>query len=231
MPDTMNIGGNTFTVNKSFGHNPYEQFAAPMVNITTVVDGVQHYRSADDFTSIDDSGIYSTDIRRTLLRFKIAATDVIAECSETLQFTSGVSTYELSSTPVRKIVSIGAFTEGVDYRLDNRSVIEWIGSTPDDAAEFTVVYEAHFNSYWLANDMTDRLRMHLMANLEHALKGTGVRVQGVSDSVDISMTFADDNISAFAFDVTAVYPWSWKRELTEEDGPLIDNVNVTVEEK
>lgn len=216
-------------VKRSFGKNPYDVFENPVVNLTTPVDGVLHYRPIDDFAKIENNSVYNTDIRRTVLRFKVAATDAIVTSSEKITFALGTSKYKLTDVPVKELTSVGSFAIGTDCVLIDRDTIEWIGATPADGEAFTVEYLAFMNGYWLANDIAEQLKADVRANLERRLADYKIRIDSVSDNTDISVTYADDKVSAFAFDVRVVYPWSWSRELTEEDGTLIELINVTVE--
>lgn len=225
IPTSFDVDGNTHSPKKTRGKFVLGEYSSPTINIAFIGDGTPYYTSIGDFEEIQNDTLVNRDVRTTIARYKVGANNTQANSTETITHSNGTTTYPLYHTPAIKINSIGPFVKGTDYNLAN-SEIEWIGSTPGDSEEFTVDYDYIEDGYWLTSSITDLLMKDILANLPKTLAEYKVDVQSVSRAHDISAIYSDEQVSALTFDVQLVYNYSWTRKLTDDDGPLIDSLDL-----
>ena len=225
VPSTFILNGHTFTVTKTFGNNPLGDFTGPTINFSIIKDGMPYRKFIGELVKVDDVSIRSGEAQASLMRYKVAAIDTKVQTFEAVVYRSGTNMYTLNNDPVLRIISP---VENFKLREDRRT-IEWIGDTvPDDGETVTVSYEYVESGYWIASEIATQLRKYFLANIKPKLAAHSVDVLQMSEAKDISAVFVRENVYGFAFDVQVVYTYYWSRSLTEEDGPLIGQVDNTL---
>lgn len=231
IPTTYTVDGVEFTTKNTNGKVALGEYSSPTINLSFIGDSTPHYESIGDFEEIDGNVLTNKDVRTVTARYKVGANNQLLTADETITFQLGTLQYSLNHTPVVKVNSIGSFVEGTDFNLINNDTIEWVGNTPADSEDFVVSYEYIEDGYWLVNAIADLLLKDIRTNVQSALTDYSVDILRISDITDLSEIYSDVQVSALAFDVRLVYNYSWSRTLTDEDGPLIDQIQLDLSEE
>ncbi len=230
IPVTYTVNGTEVTPKQTFGGNPLGEFQGPTINFSLPVDGLSYRKFIGELVYTDETRLQSGEAQTSLLIYKVAALDTQTSATEEIVHSTGTQGYTLANGPLLSITSIAGFVAGVDYILgSDRKSVEWLGaSTPADSETFTVVYEYIESGYWIASQIATELRKYILANLKVTLAPYYVDVQHVSEARDISAVFVRENVFGFAFDVQVVYTYYWSRALTDEDGPILEQISNTL---
>lgn len=222
VPSIFTVNGQEFTVAKTFGSSPLGDFTGPTINFSVIKDGTPHRKFIGELVSVNDVDIRSGEAQTSLLRYKVAALDTKVQTSEEIVYRAGTGLYTLRNDPVLRVITP---TENVTLREDRRTVA-LAGFA--DGETVTVSYEYIESGYWIASEIATQLRKEILANIKPQLTAHSVDVLQMSEAKDISAVFVRENVYGFAFDVQVVYTYYWSRSLTEEDGPLIGQVDNTL---
>lgn len=228
VPESVSVNGHSVTVNKTVGSVPLNPLSVPAVNIKFVAEGTPYYRSIDDQADIVNDVLKEQDVRSVVVRYTVGAKDEVVTSSETFVYSTLQTAYTLSNVPVNQIKSVGSYVNGTDYKLSpNRDSIIWLKQLTNNTT-FTVTYEWLDSGFFVCSELINFLIKNTFGEFRHILAKNGVNVLRSTGIIDLSDIYANDALSACSCDIVLTYTYSWSRALTEEDGSLLDSIELDV---
>jgi hypothetical protein len=225
LPSSLTLDGHSFTIKRTIGSTPLNELSLPTINIKFIGEGAPYYRSFDDGHVYNDTLNKYRHTYTCSLRFTCAAIDTIITTSESIKYVEGTSKYALARVPILDITSITGFVKNTDYRLSSdRTMVEWIGTTPANNITFTIEYTWINSGFYIANQMIDYIMQDVNGRVFDLLRPYGINIINSKGIVDLSDIYTNDALSAFSFDIIITYPFAWSTSIASDDATLAETI-------
>lgn len=230
LPTTYSINGTDINVLKTFGNHAPEAYENPVVNLNVITEGIKRYTSIDRFEAIVGNILSYSCIDTARFRFTVAANDFNLTNSEVFTFDSAETDYDTTLFPIISIESVytssETFTEGTDYSVSYYG-ITWLGAnTPVHDESFTIEFTYTERGYWITTQIIEDLYKYIECNFNSILSDYNSSLTSIESVTDLTDIVGPDIVSACAFDITINYRFTWDRELTDNDGPVLSGIDL-----
>lgn len=220
--DLLPSSYNNIDIQKTIGKFEGE-LQYPSINLSFPSDGTKYFSPPGNFEYINNDTMYGQEIQTSICRIVVYATNTKFRTTQDIIFVSGQTEYTLNNTPIRILHG------DPDYDISSTyDSIIWQSNMPNDGENFTVDYTYILNGYWFASEIIEYIRKDIFANYYKELSKYHVDILDVTNIDNISMMYVNENITALTFDIKVIYPFTWSRPLTDDDGVLLDSVNTTI---
>jgi hypothetical protein len=219
IPSSLMIHGSTQSIQKTIGSVPLNDVSCPTINMS-ITEGAPYYQSLDNCFFDDGDLRTEMDIRTAVLKFKVGATDIQNNVTQTISIEPQTNVYALND-PVLQINSVKNHFSS-DYQLTNdRSAIRWLNNIPALGSTFEINYDWIDSGYWIAHNIMQFIIQNMLGNIRILLEPYNVNVLKVANVVDISKVYANQALTVFMVDVTITYPFTWTIDFSNFDDSLV----------
>lgn len=219
IPSSVIIDGHSFPIKKTLGSVPLNKLELPTINIKFINDGELYYRSIDDCCTTDiNHNANFCNINSCVIRYTVAATDVVIDTSENITYKSGINSYNIKYVPAIDITEIGSYVKNTDYKLStDHTSVEWIGNKPSNNTTFNIKYKWIDSGYYISDQLITYLIKDVKGRVFNLVKDYGINIIACKAVKDISDIYVSDSFNVFSFDVVITYPFTWNTTISEED--------------
>jgi len=209
IPTTLRVHNSDQIVQRTLGDIPLSEIDCPTVNVS-FIDGGSYSRSIDDnYKQINTYTYQESDVRSAIIRYKVGATNITNNVTETITIRSAQTVYNFKNGPVLQINSITGHAK-TDYQLSSdRYSVEWLRNIPAPGETFVINYDWVDASYWVAHNIMDYIIKNILGNFRLLLNPFGIDIKNVAQVVDLSRIYVNKSLTVLAVDIKITYPFTW----------------------